>query len=141
MKRGSTAFLTFLVLMLQYTLPAATQVTNATRYTLLTGSDFEDVCLLRGRLTILEPLRGTFDLFVVTDTQAPRPPPRIVRQTIAVGLLHFECAGPGSVFQLENASSPVGPWLPLSGIIPDLSWDTRVDPSGGASGFFLLRQW
>src|SRR5437016_1086619 len=48
--------------------PAAAQVTNGVRYTLLQGSYFIDECLICGRPTIEEPLRGTFDLVLLEDT-------------------------------------------------------------------------
>jgi len=38
------------------------------RYALLDGSHFVDECLVCGRPTILQPLRGTFDLVLVQDT-------------------------------------------------------------------------
>src|SRR6185503_2957877 len=37
-------------------------------YTLLDGSYFVDECLICGRPTIQQPLRGTFDLVLVQDT-------------------------------------------------------------------------
>ena len=40
----------------------------AIRYALLDGSCFVDDCLICGRPTILQPLRGTFDLALVHDT-------------------------------------------------------------------------
>src|SRR2546428_12121857 len=45
--------------------PAAAQVTNGVRYTLLQGSYFIDECLICGRPTIEQPLRGTFDLVLL----------------------------------------------------------------------------
>ncbi len=48
--------------------PAHSQSTNRVRYTLLNASYFIDDCLICGRPTIQEPLRGTFDLVLVQDT-------------------------------------------------------------------------
>jgi len=48
--------------------PAAAQVTNRLGYTLLEGSYFIDECLICGRPTIEEPLRGKFDLVLLQDT-------------------------------------------------------------------------
>src|SRR2546428_8784176 len=48
--------------------PAAAQVTNGVRYTLLQGSYFIDECLICRRPTIEQPLRGTFDLVLQQDT-------------------------------------------------------------------------
>src|SRR2546427_5513932 len=47
---------------------AEAQITNGVRYTLLQGSYFIDECLICGRPTIEEPLRGTFDLVLLEDT-------------------------------------------------------------------------
>src|SRR2546422_2494241 len=44
------------------------QVTNRVSYTLLEGSYLLDECLICGRPTIIQPLRGTFDLVLVQDT-------------------------------------------------------------------------
>src|SRR5713101_5873564 len=44
------------------------QVTNRVSYTLLEGSDLLDECLICERPTIIQPLRGTFDLVLVQDT-------------------------------------------------------------------------
>src|SRR5437016_10011850 len=66
--------------------PAAAQVTNGVRYTLLEGSYFIDECLICGRPTIEEPLRGTFDLVLLQDT----PP----YSRYAVQNIQF-AAGPG----------------------------------------------
>ena len=68
MKRGVLPwFLCALVAVLP-SRPAAAQVTKGVRYTLLQGSYFIDECLICGRPTIEEPLRGTFDLVLLEDT-------------------------------------------------------------------------
>jgi len=84
---------------------------------------------------------GLDALFVVTDTLPAQSPPRIVRQTVSGTQLHFEWAGPGSAFQVQSASDPAGPWLPASPILPDLTWNTMVNPSVGKPLFYRLRQW
>jgi len=48
--------------------PAAAQVSNRVSYILLQGSYFTDDCLICGRPTIEELLRGTFDLVLLQDT-------------------------------------------------------------------------
>src|SRR5437899_1533460 len=68
MKRSSlVVFLCALVWALQ-SRPATAQSTNRVVYTLLGGSYFIDECLICGRPTIEEPLRGTFDLVLLQDT-------------------------------------------------------------------------
>src|SRR3974390_634700 len=68
MRRGITAFMCLLVwvgcALAQTPLPGSPRVS----YTLLEDSSFEDDCLLCGRPTILQPLRGMFDLVLVQDT-------------------------------------------------------------------------
>ena len=49
-------------------LPGTAQTAKEVSYTLLQGSYFIDECLICGRPTIEEPLRGTFDLVLVQDT-------------------------------------------------------------------------
>src|SRR5438552_5146062 len=44
------------------------QVTNRVTYTLVQGSYLLDECLICGRPTIEEPLRGRFDLVLLQDT-------------------------------------------------------------------------
>jgi hypothetical protein len=84
---------------------------------------------------------GLDALFVVTDTLSLKPSPRIVKQTSSGNRIHLEWDGEGVVFQVENAPSPVGPWLPYTEILPDLSSDTEADPNASSAQFFRLRQW
>ncbi len=83
---------------------------------------------------------GLDALFVVADTQPPKPPPCIVRSARSGNLFHLEWDGDGDVFQVEAAPNPGGPWLPCTPILPDLSGDIACD-SPSASGLFRLRQW
>ena len=48
--------------------PAAAQTSDKVRYRLLQESSFIDECLICGRPTIEEPLRGSFDLILLQDT-------------------------------------------------------------------------
>jgi hypothetical protein len=82
---------------------------------------------------------GLDALFVVTDTQPPKPNPRILSQTRVGNRIHLEWDGGGDVFQVEHAPTPGGPWLPCTEILPDLSSDTGTD--AGTAGFYRLRQW
>jgi hypothetical protein len=81
---------------------------------------------------------GLDALFVVTDTQVSRPPPRIVKGTRSGNLFHLEWDGEGDVFQVETAPVLSGPWTPCSVIQPDLSADIARDPG---SAFYRVRQW
>ena len=84
---------------------------------------------------------GLDALWVVTDTLPAKPPPVIVKQTLAGSMLHLEWQGPGNAFQILEAPSPLGPWLPGSGITPDTTWDSLLAPTPGESSFFRVRQW
>ena len=84
---------------------------------------------------------GLDALFVVTDMQPLKPPPRIVRLNWNGGWLHLEWEGEGDVFQVEFAPSFGGPWTPCSEVVPDLSCDSPCSATTGASGFYRLRQW
>jgi hypothetical protein len=84
---------------------------------------------------------GLDALFVITDTQPPAPPPRIVRLRHSGGSVGVEWDGDGQVFQLEHAPGISGPWSPCSPIDSALTFDAAGDLSAGASGFFRLRQW
>jgi hypothetical protein len=84
---------------------------------------------------------GLDALFVVTDTQPPKPPPCIVRHSRAGGWLHLDWDGEGDVFQVETAQSLGGPWTPASEVVPDLSSDSACGATASGSGFYRLRQW
>jgi hypothetical protein len=82
---------------------------------------------------------GLDALYVVTDTQSPKPPPRILQHNRLGMAMHLEWDGEGDVFQVELSPSPLGPWLPCSPIVPDLSAQPECD--SGPSMFYRLRQW
>ena len=84
---------------------------------------------------------GLDALFVITDTQPPAPPPRIVKLRHSVGSVGVEWDGDGEVFQLEHAPGISGPWSPCSPIVSDLTFDAPEVLSAGPSGFFRVRQW
>jgi hypothetical protein len=84
---------------------------------------------------------GLDALFVVTDTQPPKPPPCIMRNSCTGGRLHLDWEGDGDVFQLETAPSFGGPWSPASEVVPDLSSDISWGTAASGSGFYRLRQW
>ncbi len=84
---------------------------------------------------------GLDALFVVTDTQPPKPCPRILKHTFSGSAIHLEWDGEGDVFQVEHASGPAGPWLPATDIVPDLSCDINGETSTSPAGFYRLQQW
>jgi hypothetical protein len=84
---------------------------------------------------------GLDALFVVTDTQTSSPCPRIIGQTSFGNRIHLEWDGDGEVFQVEHASSPVGPWVPCTEIVADLSCDIDAEASADTAHFYRLRQW
>jgi hypothetical protein len=84
---------------------------------------------------------GLDALFVITDTQPPAPPPRIVKLRHSAGSVGVEWDGDGEVFQLERAPGISGPWSPCSPIVSDLTFDAPGVLSAGPSGFFRVRQW
>jgi hypothetical protein len=84
---------------------------------------------------------GLDALFVVTDTIELKPSPRILTQTRAGNRIHLEWDGEGDVFQVEQAPSPAGPWLPCTEILPELSGDIIPDANASSAGFYRLRQW
>lgn len=84
---------------------------------------------------------GLDALFVISDTLPQKPPPRIVQYKLSGQFLHLDWDGEGSVFQLEQSGSILGPWLPCGPIVPDLSADTRCETTPGSMNFYRLRQW
>jgi hypothetical protein len=84
---------------------------------------------------------GLDALFVVTDTQPPKPPPCIVGGGPAGGRFHLDWDGKGSVFQVETALSPGGPWMPAGEVVPDLSSDSPCGASASGAGYYRVRQW
>ena len=83
---------------------------------------------------------GLDSLFVITDLQAPSPPPRLLQCKQAGNLLHLTWTGEGAVFQVETTATLNGPWATAGPILPDLKADVPFDSANGA-GFFRLRQW
>jgi hypothetical protein len=84
---------------------------------------------------------GLDALFVITDA-TPRPSPgrftALERANLSVKL---GWEGQGRVFQIERAPQLPGSWMPVSPIIPDLSF---IDPDviyQQSQGFYQLQQW
>ncbi len=103
---------------------------------------FSNASLLAGFAPAAPSLDYGLDaLFVITDTQPPKPPPCIVGSSPVSGGLRLDWGGDGSVFQMETAPSLGGPWMPVSEIVPDLSCDSACGPAAGTASFYRLRQW
>src|SRR5437899_11469016 len=68
MKRSSIAFMCLLALIGSAFAQDPTSARKGVSYTLLEGSYFIDDCLICGRPTILQPLRGTFELVLEQNT-------------------------------------------------------------------------
>jgi hypothetical protein len=85
---------------------------------------------------------GLDALFVVADAVSPQPSPRLVGITrVGPGnLMRLNWEGDGSVFELERASSPNGPWEACSPLLPDLSFDDACGVTN-SQFFYRLRQW
>ena len=49
--------------------------------------------------------------------------------------------GQGRVFQVERADDVAGPYLPLSPLLPDLSFDDPGTLTNRAQSYYRLRQW
>jgi hypothetical protein len=83
---------------------------------------------------------GLDGLFIITDVTAPAPPPRITsisRQQPSITSLRWE--GEGRVFQVQRVADVIGPYLPISPIVPDLMFDDSS--ASNSAAFYLLRQW
>src|SRR2546428_14186328 len=68
MKNGALLICCFLAFALQLFAQGPAQFTDRVSYMLLEGSSLTDDCLICGRPTIQQSLRGTFDLVLIQDT-------------------------------------------------------------------------
>ena len=98
-------------------------------------------------LTAFAPVQATPDfgldaLFIVTDATAP-PAGAQLNMAIKAGTpdLTLTWQGPGRVFQIERATTLTDPFLPVSPIIPDLSWNEVSALNLRPRAFYRLRQW
>lgn len=84
---------------------------------------------------------GIEGLFVVSDATALAPAPQWgpVAPTPTLTDVIFDFAAKGRAFQIESASTPVGPWQPASVILPG---PTSFHPSTPSpAGYFRILQW
>src|SRR5262245_66624146 len=91
---------------------ASGPVSNVVAYTLVDGSYFVDDCLVCGRPTIEQPLRGTFDLVLLQDT----PP----YTRYAIENVHFIAGPRGSSFERSLAGSGVYVRFEEFGLLQDI---------------------
>jgi len=87
---------------------------------------------------------GLDAVFVVTDAILPAPTPRFL-SIQSDGALHsvgMRWEGPGRVFQVERAVAVAGSlFLPVSAILPDVSFDDLGALTNRSQGYYRLRQW
>lgn len=117
MRLRLSALWLFLIGFSLYTWPSHAQVTNKVRYTLLNPSYLIDDCLLCGRPTIQEPLRGTFDLVVVQDT----PP----YTRYALEDIEFTSSA-GSSLQKQVIGGGIYERFEEFGLVQDMTLSTRI---------------
>lgn len=86
---------------------------------------------------------GLDALFVVTGLKPALPPPRIFRMNHdgSEQRICLEWDGEGSVFQVEQAPGPHGPWTICSPLLPDLRFDEPCAGNREPGAFYRLRQW
>lgn len=86
---------------------------------------------------------GLDALFVVTDMRPHVSPPRFcrVQRDWARHRFCLDWEGEGSVFQVEKAPTPWGPWEACSPLLPDSSFEDECDSGNEAQAFYRLRQW
>lgn len=84
---------------------------------------------------------GLDGLWVVSDAvEAPGPPKLNLPARGAAGLT-LNWGGPGRVFQVEGTSGLDQPFVPLSPILPAVSWTVAGEPAATPRGFYRLRTW
>jgi hypothetical protein len=119
MNRIAIGFLSLLVTC-QF-LRASGPVSNIVTYTLVDGSYFIDDCLVCGRPTIEQPLRGTFDLVLLQDT----PP----YTRYAIQNIHFIAGPRGSSLERSLTGSGVYIRFEEFGLLQDMNLALQVKDS------------
>lgn len=83
---------------------------------------------------------GLDALFIVTDAAANTSAPSFTRiQTLANGAIGLEWKGNGRAWELWHSAEVLGPWLPVSPVIPDPHFETP--PAVSSPRFYRLIQW
>jgi len=86
---------------------------------------------------------GLDALFVVTDATPSSPAPRLVsvQPSASTGSVQLAWEGQGRVFQVESADVVSGPFLPISPILPELSFADLWTLTNRSQAYYRLRQW
>jgi hypothetical protein len=88
---------------------------------------------------------GLDALFIVTDSTPPPPESPLLKfltwTTTPTGTFGCQWQAGGRAFQFEKAAIVTGPYLPVSYIIPDLSFDDLGTLTQQPQAFYRLRQW
>ena len=86
---------------------------------------------------------GLDALFAVTALKPPAPRPRLfdLQLDAANNKVLLSWDGEGEAFQVERASSLMGPWESCGPIVPDLSFTADCGPTNGRQYFYRVRQW
>jgi len=84
---------------------------------------------------------GLDALFVITDAAPPAPAPIFtqIRRQGATSVVELEWEGKGHVWQVLRSTSVLGPWTPVSAILPDLMFEDTA--ASANESFYRLRQW
>jgi hypothetical protein len=84
---------------------------------------------------------GLDALFVITDAVPPAPAPSftLIRRQRATGVVELAWEGKGRAWQVLRSATVLGPWTPVSPILPDLMFDDRT--ASANESFYRLRQW
>lgn len=89
---------------------------------------------------------GLDAIFVVSDdawpvAASPTPECTVAQWDRATGDVVVTWTGGGRAFQIEKASDPAGPWMPLSPILIEPPVVDAGAANRGTQGFYRLRQW
>ena len=84
---------------------------------------------------------GLDALFIIIDAAPPAPAPHFthIGRQRATGIVELEWEGKGRVWQVQRATTLLGPWTPVSPILPDLIFDDTAATAN--QSFYRLRQW
>ena len=87
-----------------------------------------------------DPDLGLKSAYIITDAVASRLSLQITLVRRVQGGVALEWYGRGRAFQVERADALSGPYVPVSPIMPELSF---TDPavSGDGAAFYRVRQW
>ena len=102
---------------------------------------FRNLELLNAFAPVQDPPSFGLDaLYVITDATPAASAPRLSISAHSAGP-NLAWQGQGHVFQVEHAATVTGSFLPLSPILPDLTFNDSGAPTNGMPRFYRLRQW